>query len=88
MTTISVEDAQQNVAALIRRVEAGEAFLIARGGEPLGRLEPIHRPVDSKPVQDGSKIRHFGTLAGKIRIPSDFNEIMRAEIEEMFSGEA
>ncbi len=86
MTNISPEEVQQDVSGLLERVQKGEVFVIAQDGKPLGRLEPVRASVDMPaPVELNGK-RRFGFLEGQIKVPDDFNEMVRDEIEEMFYG--
>lgn len=39
--TINVHDAKTNFSRLLRRVEAGEELVIARGGKPVARMVPL-----------------------------------------------
>ncbi len=50
--------------------------MIARAGEPVARLIPIHR----------RGLRKLGRLAGQFEIPADF-DAPNPEIERMFEGE-
>ena len=42
---IRVHDAKTHFSALLRRVEAGEEFVIARGQTPVARLVPVEKPA-------------------------------------------
>lgn len=39
--TITLRDANQNFAKLIREVQGGEEFVITRRGEPVAKLSPV-----------------------------------------------
>lgn len=39
-----MQDAKTHLSRLLQRVEAGETILLARGGRPIARLEPIAPP--------------------------------------------
>ena len=41
MSTISVQDIQRDPLTFLRRVEAGEAFVVVRGGRPLAEVRPL-----------------------------------------------
>jgi antitoxin (DNA-binding transcriptional repressor) of toxin-antitoxin stability system len=41
MSTISVEDLQRDLLAFLRRVEAGESFLVLSGEHPLAEVRPV-----------------------------------------------
>jgi antitoxin (DNA-binding transcriptional repressor) of toxin-antitoxin stability system len=78
MTTISVDKAQEDFSGLVSRVEQGETIVLERDGKPVGQFGPVTALPKKK--------RELGFLVGKIRVPDDFDEMMRDEIEEMFYG--
>ncbi len=41
MATVTIHEAKTNLSKLIARVEAGEEIIIARGKEPVARLQGI-----------------------------------------------
>ncbi len=45
MSIVNVHEAKTNLSRLLARVEAGDEIVIARGGKPIARLEPIHAPT-------------------------------------------
>src|SRR5207249_2307823 len=65
MTTVSLHDLQQNPAALLDRVEAGERLLVSRGGRPVAELRPLAPPAHGP--------RPFGLAAGAFAVPDDFD---------------
>lgn len=75
---VNLYDAKTQLSSLVERAASGEEIVIAKAGRPLARLvayEP--RP----------RLR-FGSLAGKIDIPEDFDQIAADEIDRMFNGSA
>ena len=63
MALVTVHEAKTNLSKLIARAEAGEEIVIARGKQPVVRLEPVaERPVRRTP----------GLLKGQLRIPDSF----------------
>ncbi|TYL55070.1 type II toxin-antitoxin system Phd/YefM family antitoxin [Nocardioides sp. BGMRC 2183] len=44
-TTVNVQEAKTRLSELLKRVEAGEAIVIARAGKPVAELTPV-RKVD------------------------------------------
>jgi len=44
MRSITVREAQHNLAQILREVEAGESLEILRRKKPVARLVPIHLP--------------------------------------------
>ena len=78
MSTISVQELQQNPSALLDRVEAGELLVVVRGGRAIAEL----RPVDPAP----SGPRPFGLCAGEFTVPDDFDAPLPDEILKDFEG--
>ena len=44
MQTVTVEQAEKNLAALLERARAGEEIVISDGRQPGLRLEPVSQP--------------------------------------------
>jgi prevent-host-death family protein len=55
--TISLRDANQGFARLVREVESGREFLITRNGEPVARLSPVRRERKLTPEQEEALAR-------------------------------
>ena len=75
---VNLYEAKTQLSSLVDRAARGEEIVIAKAGRPLARLvayEP--RP----------RLR-FGSLAGKVDIPDDFDRIAADEIDHMFNGSA
>lgn len=62
MTTITIDKAEKDLAALVKRAMEGEEIIISEGEEPRVKLEPV-RPATS--------LRGFGILKGKIRVSDE-----------------
>ena len=78
MTTISVQDIQSDPLAFLRRVEAGEAFVVVEGQRPLAEV----RPLATIPTQQ----RPFGLCAGDFTVPADFDGPLPDDILKEFEG--
>jgi antitoxin (DNA-binding transcriptional repressor) of toxin-antitoxin stability system len=65
MSTISVQDIQSDPLTFLRRVEAGEAFVVVRGGRALAEVRPLAAPAPEP--------RPFGLCAGRFTVPADFD---------------
>jgi antitoxin (DNA-binding transcriptional repressor) of toxin-antitoxin stability system len=76
MSTISVQDLQRDLLAFLKRVEAGESFLIVSGGQPLAEVRPAHSAT--------TQPRPFGLCAGQFRVPPDFDQPLPEEILNEF----
>jgi prevent-host-death family protein len=67
--TVSIHAAKTNLSRLIKRAEAGEEIIIARGRTPVAKLVPLM----PKPK------RVFGALRGKFSIGPEFFEPLPPE---------
>ena len=77
MATVTVHAAKTNLSRLIRRVEAGEEIVIARGDRPVVRLVPF------APVAD--KAKGFGSMKGHARVgPEFFEPLPEEELEAWY----
>jgi prevent-host-death family protein len=77
MQITNIHEAKTQLSQLIHRALAGEEVVIARAGEPLVRLVPIHQ--DTRPRQGGQ-------MKGRIRIAEDF-DAYDAELEKLMTGD-
>ncbi|MBA3347148.1 MAG: type II toxin-antitoxin system Phd/YefM family antitoxin [Actinobacteria bacterium] len=75
MTTVGIHEAKTNLSKLLKRVEAGEEIVVARGGEPVAKIVAYSAPP--------KKPRTPGSMKGKIWMAPDFDELP-AEIAEAF----
>ena len=57
MTTVTIEKAEKELAALVERARAGEEIIISHGGEPRIKLQPVE-----------PSYRGRGALKGKIEV--------------------
>jgi prevent-host-death family protein len=64
MEPVNVHEAKTHLSRLLKRVEAGEEIVIARGGRPVARLVSLKKTVPREP----------GHLKGAIRIGDDFDD--------------
>lgn len=76
MQLANIHLAKTQLSQLISRALAGEEVIIARAGEPLVRLVPVHQ--DTSPRQGGQ-------LRGQIWMAEDF-DAYSPEIEQLFAG--
>jgi prevent-host-death family protein len=60
MTTIAIEKAEKELAALVKRARAGEEIIISDGGEPGIKLQPVE-----------PSYRGRGILKGKIKVSDE-----------------
>ncbi|HEY2295570.1 MAG TPA: type II toxin-antitoxin system Phd/YefM family antitoxin [Thermoanaerobaculia bacterium] len=78
MSTVSLNELQRDPDALLDRVEAGERFVVIRGGHPVAELRPL--PA----TQTGP--RPFGLAAGAFTVPDDFDAPLPDEVLREFEG--
>ena len=78
MSSISVQDIQADPSAFLRRVEAGEAMVVVRGGQPLAEVRPV--------ATGGIQPRPFGLCAGQFTVTADFDQPLPDDIVEEFEG--
>lgn len=64
MTIVTIHKAKTELSKLLKRVEAGEEIVIARGDKPIARLVP------AGPVL--KKSRGYGAWEGKFILPESF----------------
>ena len=80
MRTYNMHEAKTHLSRLVRKAVAGEPFIIARAGKPLVRVVAVES-------EEGGTARRIGFLAGRIRVPADFDRMGASEIEYLFEGD-
>jgi antitoxin (DNA-binding transcriptional repressor) of toxin-antitoxin stability system len=78
MSTISVQDIERDLLAFLRRIEAGESFLVVRGEHPLAEVRPVIAPAN--------ELRPFGLCAGQFTVPADFDRALPEDVLKDFEG--
>lgn len=82
MLTVNIHEAKTRLSELIARAVAGEAFIIAKAGKPLVKVEALDRPELKVP-------QRIGFAKGRWTIPDDATwAAMDREIEAMFDDSA
>ena len=85
MPTYTIHQAKTNLSELIRRVEAGEEVIIARGDKPVAVLKDIKKePRRKRPILGRD------SMMGKYPVPDDrvfFGPFTEEEQVEMFGRE-
>ncbi len=61
---VNIHEAKTHLSRLVQRALSGEEIIVAKAGEPLVRLTPIH---------PRSEPRVLGSWTGKVRIADDFD---------------
>jgi prevent-host-death family protein len=80
MNTYNIHDAKTHLSRLVEKAAKGETFVIAKAGKPMVKVIALDSP---EPKQK----KRFGFMAGKIKIPDDFNTMGAREIQKLFEGE-
>lgn len=75
MDTVTIHAAKTKLSQLLKRVEAGEEIVVARGEHPVARLVPVQRPL-AKPK--------FGEFKGLIEVGPEFFEPLPEEELEVW----
>ena len=79
MITVNIHEAKTHLSRLVELAAQGESFIIAKAGKPMVKVVPLDA------AQAGTASR-LGFMAGKIKVPEDFDQMGAEEIEGMFSG--
>jgi antitoxin (DNA-binding transcriptional repressor) of toxin-antitoxin stability system len=79
VTWVSEEEIKQDLLTYLRRVEAGETFVILKAGKPTAEIKPV--TSNSKPL------RPFGLCAGEFTVPDDFDTPLPEDIIQEFEGQ-
>ena len=77
MSTIKIQEIEKDLDTFLRRVEAGEAFILFRDDQPIAEI---------KPVSIERKQRPFGLTASLFQVPKDFNERLADDILQKNEG--
>ena len=77
MRTVNIHAAKTHLSRLVDDAAGGEEIVIAKAGKPVARLVPL---ADARPK------RRVGGLAGKVRIPEDFDASLPDDILDAFEG--
>lgn len=78
MATVRLSEIQRDLPAYIRRVAAGENFVITEEGRPVAEIKPVTpRPTAPRPS---------GLCRGAFRVPDDFDAPLPEEVIREFEG--
>jgi antitoxin (DNA-binding transcriptional repressor) of toxin-antitoxin stability system len=80
MSTITINDLQRDLAALLDRVEAGEHIAVAREGRVIAEIRPLE---SASPRQT---LRPIGLAAGQFVVPEDFDAPLSEDVLRQFEG--
>ena len=77
MRTVNIHAAKTQLSRLVEAAAAGEEIIIAKSGKPVARLVPL---------AERRGRRKLGALAGKLRVPEDFDAPLPDEVLDAFEG--
>ncbi len=77
MKTVNIHEAKSNLSRLLKEVQQGRPFLIAKAGKPIARVTSIEE-------KEPGQTRRLGFLAGQIEVPEDFDRMAEKEILLLF----
>ncbi len=76
--TCDTRAAEDSIADLIRRAEAGEEVVITRDGKPVARLVP---------ALENAATRRGGAWRGRVHVAPDFDRLSDEELRRFESGD-
>ena len=79
MNDISIKEIENDPTNFIRRVEAGETFVVSKSGKPVAEVKPI------APTAEG-KLRPYGLCAGEFTVPDDFDGPLPEDVLKDFEN--
>lgn len=79
-TTVNIHAAKTQLSRLVDEAATGAEIVIARAGKPVARLVPLAAPHPPRAR------RVLGALAGRLRIPDDFDAPLPDEVLDDFEG--
>jgi prevent-host-death family protein len=80
MRSVNIHEAKTHLSRLVEKAAQGEAFIIAKAGKPLVKVQPL-----SDAEQHATK--RLGFLAGAIAIPDDFDTMGHGLVEQLFTSD-
>ena len=81
MQSYNIHEAKTQLSRLVEQAAKGESFVIAKAGKPMVKVIALDAP-------EPSQKKRFGFMAGRVRVPEDFNTMGAEEIQKLFDGEA
>jgi prevent-host-death family protein len=79
MHTVNIHEAKTHLSKLVEQAAKGESFVIAKSGKPLVKVTCLDAPI-------GTSMKRLGFLQGQFKVPDDFDQIGKQEIEQLFGG--
>jgi prevent-host-death family protein len=79
MQTVNIHAAKTHLSRLLEEAAAGEEIIIAKAGNPVAKLGPLATTT-------GRKRRRLGLLAGRVKVPKNFDAPLPLDILDSFEG--
>ncbi|TPW20853.1 MAG: antitoxin of toxin-antitoxin stability system [Elusimicrobia bacterium] len=76
MATFNVYAAKSRLSHLIDEAASGKEVIIARAGKPIAKIVAL-----------GGRKRRLGLLAGKLKVPADFDAPLSGDVLSGFEGD-
>ena len=76
---VNIHAAKTHLSKLVEQVANGDEILIARAGKPVARLVPVSAP-------QAPERRVLGALAGRFKLPPDFDAPLPDDEIDAFEG--
>ena len=77
MKIVNIHQAKAQLSRLVEEASKGALFIIAKAGKPMVKVTALGAPT-------GVGARKLGFMAGQIRVPDDFDQMGRQEIQTVF----
>ena len=77
MKTVNIHEAKTHLSRLVDSAAKGEPFVIAKAGRPLVKVVALETP-------EPAAVRRLGFMAGRFKVPEDFDQMGSKEIERLF----
>ncbi|MEG4944540.1 type II toxin-antitoxin system Phd/YefM family antitoxin [Microcoleus sp. F4-D5] len=77
MLNVTLDEIQRDPSKYLRRVEAGETFII---------LQADRSSAELRPIPSSKKLRPFGLCAGEFTVPDDFDAPLPENMLSAFEG--
>lgn len=77
MQKVNIHAAKTRLSQLVEEAAGGQEIVIARAGRPVARLVPLAKT---------GRPRKLGLLAGKLKVPADFDEPLPKRVLASFDG--
>ena len=79
MQTMEIADAAQHLPEIVTRVQQGETVVLMQSGRAVAQVSAVEK-------RKGDVSRRIGLLEGQAKIPENWKDLGREEIEEDFYG--